>query len=235
MKDLLGKAMLDFYHGKDTGPLITETNISEADELPLPYLFRSYTEMPAIEQKALQVCKGHVLDAGCGAGSHSLYLQNKGFKVTAIDASEGASEVARLRGVAQVTPTSLLDFKGQQFDTVLLLMNGTGIFGSLDKVSVYLTHLKALLAPKGQVLIDSSDLRYMYDTSEEGGIWVPQDRYYGALDFTITYQGETSKSFPWLYLDERIFETAAIASGFSFEVLERGDNFDYLARLSVSE
>lgn len=233
MKDLLGKAMLDFYHGKDTEKLITETNISDADELPLPYLFRSYSEMPLIEQKALELCKGHVLDVGCGAGSHSLYLQKKNHDVTAIDISEGACEVARLRGVQNVIKTSILALKEPKFDTILILMNGTGVFGTLSETATYLKHLRSLLKPNGQILIDSSDLQYMYDTSKEGGIWVPQDRYYGELEFTLSYKGETSEPFPWLYLDERIFETAAIASGFIFEVMVQGENFDYLTKLSA--
>ena len=172
MKDILGKALLDYFHGNYTEDILTETNISDEDELPLPYLFRSFDEMPLIEQKALELCKGSVLDVGCGAGSHSLWLQNKGLQVTAIDTSKGAVEVSTLRGVENVTQISLLDYSEEKFDTILLLMNGTGIFETIDQVSNYLHHLKSLLQPNGQILIDSSDLKYMYDTSEEGGIWV---------------------------------------------------------------
>ena len=87
MKDLFGKAILDFQTNNSPEDLITETNISEADEMSVDYLFRSFNEMPKLEKKALQLCKGKVLDVGCGAGSHSLYLQKKGFQVTAIDIS----------------------------------------------------------------------------------------------------------------------------------------------------
>src|SRR5690554_6971619 len=84
-KDLFGKAMLDYVTGKQPGNLWTATNISEADEMDVVYLFRSFDEMPEIEQKALKLARGKVLDVGCGAGSHTLYLQEKGLDVLAID------------------------------------------------------------------------------------------------------------------------------------------------------
>ena len=87
MKDLFGEALLDYYNNNYTEDLITWTTISEEDKLPLSYLFRDFKAMPLIEQKALQLCTGQVLDIGCGAGNHSLYLQKKGINVTALDSS----------------------------------------------------------------------------------------------------------------------------------------------------
>ena len=90
MKDLFGQAILDYQTQNAPEDLVTETNISEADEMSVAYLFRTYQEMPKIEKKALKLAKGKILDVGCGAGSHSLYLQQKGFDVTAIDISPNA-------------------------------------------------------------------------------------------------------------------------------------------------
>jgi len=233
MQDILGSALLDYYHGNYTEDLLTETNISEEDVLPLPYFFRSFSEMPLIEQRALELSKGTILDVGCGAGSHALYLQNKGMEVTAIDTSEGAAEVTKLRGVSDVRNLDLLKLQNENFDTILLLMNGTGIFQKLEYIAVFLQHLKTLLTTNGQILIDSSDLKYMYDTGEEGGIWIPGDAYYGELEFITQYKGLKSEPFNWLYLDEHIFESACLASGLHFEVICRGENFDYLARISA--
>ena len=233
MKDILGKALLDYFHGNYSENVLTETNISEEDELPLPYFFRAYANMPEIEQKALQLSKGKVLDVGCGAGSHGLFLQEKGCEVTAIDVSKGAVEVSELRGLLDVRQIDILDLKEERFDTILLLMNGTGIFQKLELVPKFLQHLKSLLSLNGRILIDSSDLRYMYDGNDEGGIWIPADRYYGELEFTMSYKGERSDLFNWLYLDEKIFEEACMSNGLSFEVIARGENFDYLASLSV--
>lgn len=232
MTDLLGKALLDYHSGAYSEDIITATNISDQDELPLPYLFRSFSEMPKLEQRALKECRGKVLDVGCGAGSHSLWLQKKGVAVTALDISKGAIEVARARGVKSAVQADILDISQETFDTILLLMNGTGIFETVAKTAKYLQHLKSILNPNGQILIDTSDLQYMYDRNEDGSIWVPMEQYYGELKFTMSYKGETSPSFPWLYLDETLFQRLAETNGFSFEVLEKGENFDYLAKLT---
>lgn len=234
MTDLLGKALLDYHKGKYTEDLITSTNISEDDELPLPYLFRSFSEMPKLEQFALKKCRGTILDVGCGAGSHSLWLQEKGVQVKAIDISAGAIEVARARGIQKVEQTHILAISEEKFDTILLLMNGTGIFETVEKTNKYLQHLKSILNPNGQILIDSSDLQYMYDRNDDGSIWVPQERYYGELEFTMSYKGETTPTFPWLYLHEALCKQLAEANGLTFGILKRGENFDYLARLTAS-
>lgn len=230
--DIFGEAFLDYFSGNYTDDIFTETNISEEDIFPLPYSFRSYEEMPDQEKKALDLATGKVLDAGCGAGCHALYLQQKGLHVTAIDTSPGAVEVCRLQGLKNIVHTDLLSFKNQKFDTILLLMNGTGIFGNLKKTPGYLHHLRSLLNPNGQILIDSSDLRYMYDTDESGEILFPEDRYYGELEFTISYKNRKSKPFEWLYLDEKTFRNLSQENGFRFEVLYRGSNWEYLARLT---
>ena len=231
MKDIIGQALLDYHLGHYTEDLITQTDISFEDVLPLPYLFRSIEQMPAIEKLALDHCRGSVLDVGCGAGVHGLYLEQKGFRVTAIDTSPGAVSVARERGIKNVRRAELLDFSDGPFDTILLLMNGTGIFGTLDQAPEYLSHLRSLLHPDGQVIIDSSDLIYMYDRTEEGGVMVPADRYYGQLYFTISYKGQHSEPFPWLYLHMELLAQLARESGLGFELLAQGDNYDYLARL----
>ena len=231
MKDLFGKALLDYQNGNYTEDLITSTSISDEDELPLPYLFRSYKEMPKLEQKALQLAKGKVLDVGCGSGSHSLFLQSKGIDVKAIDISKGAIEVTKLRGVLNSELKDVLN-EADTFDTILLLMNGTGIFQELSQVSKYLKHLKSLLKPQGQILIDSSDITYMYE-DDDGGIWQNMNSdYYGELDYFLSYKGEDETPMKWLYLDFNTLLTACRAVGLQCELVIEGEHYDYLARLS---
>ncbi|WP_283635881.1 class I SAM-dependent methyltransferase [Aquaticitalea lipolytica] len=230
MKDLFGKALLDYQNGNYTEDLITSTSISDEDELPLPYLFRSYKEMPKLEQKALQLAKGKVLDVGCGSGSHSLFLQSKGIDVKAIDISKGAIEVTKLRGVLNSEIKDVLD-ETDTFNTILLLMNGTGIFQELSQVSKYLKHLKSLLKPQGQILIDSSDITYMYE-DDDGGVWQNMNSdYYGELDYFLSYKGEDETPMKWLYLDFNTLLTACKAVGLQCELVIEGEHYDYLARL----
>jgi len=235
MKDLFGKAIFDFYTNNSPEDIITETSISEEDEMSVEYLFRSYNEMPLIEQKALQLAKGKTLDVGCGAGSHALSLQNeRNLDVTAIDISEKAIETCLLRGIKNAKVENILDFEGEKFDTILLLMNGTGIFGKLKDCNKYLGKLKSLLNPGGQILIDSSDIIYMFDEDEDGGKWIPSENdYYGELVFNLSYKNEKEQPFNWLYLDYNTLQNAAIANGLNCELILEGEHYDYLAKLSI--
>jgi SAM-dependent methyltransferase len=232
MKDLFGKALLDFYNGNTSEDIITSTNISGEDVLPLDYLFRSYNEMPKIEQQALKLSKGKILDVGCGAGSHSLYLQEKELPVKAIDISKGAIEVCKKRGVINTELIALLDEK-ETFDTILLLMNGTGIFQTLQDLPKYLNHLKSLLNKNGRILIDSSDIKYMFE-DEDGGFWQDLNSgYYGELDYFLSYKDEKETPMKWLYLDFNTLSIACASVGLQCEKVMEGDHFDYLASVFV--
>ena len=234
MKDLFGKAILDFQTNNSPEDIVTETNICEADEMEVAYLFRSFDQMPKLEQEALQLSKGKILDIGCGAGSHSLHLQENNFDVTAIDISENAIKACQLRGLKNAKVQNLLDIEDEKFDTILLLMNGTGIFGTLNETSKYLQKLKSLLNPNGQILIDSSDIIYMFDEDDDGSYLVPANQYYGELTFTISYKNETETAFPWLYLDYNTLQNVAHANGFNCKLVLEGKHFDYLAKLTIS-
>jgi SAM-dependent methyltransferase len=190
--------------------------------------------MPLIEQRALTLAHGRTLDVGAGAGSHSLYLQNeRNLEVTAIDISPNAVQACRLRGVTKVYVQDIMTLENEKFDTILLLMNGTGIFGTLKKTPAFLQKLKSVLKPNGQILIDSSDIIYMFDADEEGAYEVPANGYYGELEFTVSYKEEKEDSFPWLYLDYNTLQNAAIDNGLQCELILEGDHYDYLARLTV--
>lgn len=228
----MGEAIWDYYHKNSPQDLLTETSISEIDELPVEYLFRTFGEMTEIEQKALQLSQGKVLDIGAGAGCHSLYLQNeKKLDVTALDISQKSIEVCKLQGIKNTICSDILELSGQRFDTILLLMNGTGIFQSLNKIDTYLQKLKTLLSPNGQILIDGTDIIYMFDKDEDGGVYIPADGYYGEVDYILHYKGEIELT-TWLYLDYPTLEKACIHNGFKIEKILQKE-YSYLARLSI--
>ena len=233
MKDLMGRAIWDYYYQENSEDLQTETSISEMDDLPVSYLFRDYQDMNALEKKALDLSFGKVLDVGSGAGSHSLYLQNeRKLEVTALDISPKSIEVCKARGVKNAICEDLLQFSEKDFDTILLLMNGTGIFQSLEHIDQYLQKLKSLVAENGQILIDSTDILYMYDQDEDGGVLVPATGYYGELDYYLHYKGESELPMKWLYLDFDTLENAAIANGFKIQKIEQLED-SYLAQLTL--
>ncbi|MGB8705564.1 MAG: class I SAM-dependent methyltransferase [Gillisia sp.] len=230
-KDVFGKAISAWYHKQDATPIEVHSPDFEDDTIPIDHLFRSYKEMPFLEKKALSLCKGSVLDIGCGAGSHSLFLQkNKNLQVTAIDISAGAIEISRKRGVENAMHIDFFELEKLKFNTLLLLMNGTGIIGKIENLDSFFQHAQKLLHPDGQILVDSSDLKYLFDEDEGTGI-DPSEPYYGQLEFSISYKGELSENFYWLYLSFEVLKSAATRNYFSCELVQEGEHYDYLARL----
>lgn len=230
--DIIGTALLDYQSGNYTENITTYSSIAGKDEMELSWLFRSFHEMPMIEQHALNLCRGKVLDLGCGSGSHTLYLQEKKLEVKAIDISKGAIKTCIERGVKNAKVQNILDIKNEYFDTILALMNGVGISGSLDGLTPFLKHLKTLLNKNGQILIDSSDVIYMYQ-SNDGGYNLPESKnYYGEVVFELTYKNKCSKPLHWLFAGFDILQKHAKEAGLQCKLIKKGYHFDYLARLS---
>ncbi|MCM8568057.1 class I SAM-dependent methyltransferase [Gramella jeungdoensis] len=226
-KDIFGKAIKAFFEENDETNIIVHSPDFEDDTIPVKYLFRDFDEMPPLEQKALELCRGKVLDVGCGAGSHSLYLQNlKDLKCTGIDTSTGAIEIAKKRGLKNAECKDFFELKNEKFDTILMLMNGSGIIGKLKNLKKFFEHSRSILQENGQILLDSSDLIYLFD--EE----LPeQEEYYGELKFQLSYKDSRSDFFDWLYLDPVLLEKEALKNKFSCKIIQKGRHFDYLAIL----
>ncbi|HET8855552.1 MAG TPA: class I SAM-dependent methyltransferase [Salinimicrobium sp.] len=234
-QDVFGQAVKDFYQKGKAEDIKVHSPDFDDDVIPVDYLFRSYSEMPFLEQKALELCSGKILDVGCGAGSHSLYLQNeKNLEVMGIDTSPGAIEVCKSRGIKNTKEISFYELTGEKFNSILLLMNGTGIIGKLNNLDNFFSHLRNLLNPEGQVLLDSSDLQYLFDRDEEQGIGIDAAKpYYGELQYRLSYKNFSSKKFDWLFLDYNSLNLACINNGFDCELLEEGEHYDYLAKLKL--
>lgn len=234
--DPMGQAIRDYFETGRAARLRVFSPQFEEDEMPVATLFRTERDMPPLERKALDLCRGRVLDVGAGAGCHSLALQGRGMDVTAIDISPLSVDVMRRRGVKAAWEADLFDeaFVGS-FDTVLMLMNGSGIIGRLERMPLFFRRMKQLLAPGGCVLMDSSDLCYIYE-DEDGGCDISLNgAYYGELDFQMQYRKVKGATFPWLYVDFGALAYHAQANGFRAEMLAEGEHYDYLARLSPCE
>ncbi|WP_167341769.1 class I SAM-dependent methyltransferase [Nonlabens sp. SY33080] len=236
-QDVLGTAIRNYYFQDDPTDIEVLSPTMEDDVLPVSYLFRSIDDMPKIERKALSLSSGSVLEVGCAAGCHTAVLLSRSLPVTAIDISAGAIDVVKNRfnfDHLMVMQQSVWDHKGT-YDTILMLMNGTGIMQSLNKLTDYLRRLKALLSENGQILIDSSDLKFLYEDDEDGGLWIPAGiDYYGEVSFQFKYKNLISDPFPWLYCDFKTLKEHAQKAGFSCIKVMDGDHYDYLAQLSIS-
>lgn len=233
--DVFGLCLQAYTAGDKKARLTVCTDIAETDYLPADYLFRPYDEMPELEKIALQKAKGKVLDIGACAGSHSLYLQQQGYDVTALDISECCCNVMRKRGIENVVCKDIFDYNAEKFDTIYLLMNGIGMAGKIDNLNNLFLHLKTLLNKGGQIIFDSSDLQYLY-LDDDGSINMPLgDKYYGELVYNVKFQKQQSGKFNWFFADPYSVEAIAQQSGFAMEFLCEGEHYDYLARLVVEE
>lgn len=248
-KDPMGAAILDFQKTGKVGKLRVLSSMFEEDEMPVKHLFRSYHDMPKLEKKALDLAKGKVLDVGAGAGCHSLALQKrmeqeqqKGSKaqnaitsIKTIDISPLSCEAMKLRGVKDVECINLFNPQlgnNDGFDTILLLMNGTGIAGKIANLPTLFHRLKSLLNPNGQILIDSSDLKYIYE-NEDGSFDIDLNGpYYGEVDYQMVYEKTEGEPFDWLYVDFPLLKSIAESCGLEGELIAEGEHYDYLARLS---
>lgn len=234
LMDIIGKAFSDYQAGNYSEDISTFSSLDEKDIISIPYLFRDYTSMSTLEQEALKQCHGKVLDIGCGAGSHSLYLQQKDFDITALDVSPGATEVCRQRGLQKVVQADIMNFSGNKFDTLLMLMNGIGIVGNIAGLHAFLKHAKSLMRPDGCILFDSCDIVYMFETEEGHYDLSGIKKYYGEVEFMLGYKGEKSDIFKWLFIDFDTLQAIAKKIGYHCALLFKGENNEYLAKLNLS-
>ena len=230
--DPMGAAIRDYQSKGKASRLRVLSSMFDEDEMPVAHLFRTFNQMPRLEQKALSMAKGRVLDIGAGAGCHALALQERGLEVKAIDISPLSCEVMKERGVKDVECVNLFNPQLQgKYDTLLLLMNGTGIAGKLNRLPMLLNRLKELLAEGGQILIDSSDLKYIYE-NEDGSMDIDLNApYYGEVDYQMQYKNVKGEPFDWLYTDPMLLASISKQCGLNCEIVEEGENYDFLARL----
>ena len=230
-KDPMGSAIADYHATGKAARLRVFSPMFDEDEIPVATLFRRFDEMPAIEQEALRTASGAILDVGAGAGCHSLALQAMEKRVTAIDISPLAVETMRERGVKKVIEQDFFTLEGR-YDTILMLMNGIGIVGTLRRLPDFFLQVDRLLAPGGQLLCDSSDICYIFE-DEDGIIDLTGiEGYYGELTYQMQYKSVKGEAFPWLFIDPETLREQALAHGFHCDIIARGEHYDYLARLT---
>lgn len=212
--DPIGQAILDYAQFKKPFDIIVSSDLCDDDIIPIEVLFRKEEDMPELELTALDLCRGHVLDIGAGAGVHALALQDRGHKVSAIDVSEGAVTYMSQNGIS----AQKIDFyklsDQTQYDTILSLMNGVGLAKNLANLPEFLKKIHDLLLPGGRFIADSTDVKYLYE-DEDGGYWLDlNSAYYGNFKFQMQYKKISGPEFEWLYVDYDTLHEHATTCGF---------------------
>lgn len=232
-RDPMGRAIADYHSTGKAAKLRVLSSMFYEDEIPVATLFRNLEQMPPLEQKMMSLAQGRVLDVGAGSGCHSLVLMERGLSVKAIDISELSVQVMRERGVDAALVNFFDETFVDKFDTILMAMNGIGIVGKVERLPEFFRSVKRLLAPGGQLLLDSSDLRYLFE-EEDGSFAVDLAAgYYGEVDFEMRYKGVKGASFDWLYIDFETLSLYANEAGLDCERCADGEHYDYLARLTA--
>jgi SAM-dependent methyltransferase len=227
-EDIQGQAIYDYWLNRKTRSLKVHNSYGVPEKMAVEVFFKSYEELSEVDKYALDICKGHILDVGAGAGKHALALKKLNKKVTALELSPLSAEVIRQRGVTEVVEQDIFNFSGSKFDTILMLMNGIGVAGSLEKLEVLMQHIKHLLYPDGQWIFDSSDISYLYRSGER-----PQKPYFGEIHYRFEYKKLKGRWFQWLYIDQDTLERYAEKAGWNLQVIYENDQDEYLARLTL--
>lgn len=227
-KDPLGTMLLDYFNGQKDAFVEVDSTSVEMWTMKGKTMFRDYSEMAELEQKALQLCRGRVLDVGAGSGCHTLYLQEKGREVDALDISPGCVQVMTKRKIKSVLHQNLFSLRAKEYDTLLMLMNGLGICGTLHGCNLFLQFVKTILAHGGQVFADSTDLRPLYDEEE---LNLSEEGYYGETEFIMQYGNIVSDPFNWIYVDFDMLARLVKFNGLRCEQIATSESGQYLARI----
>lgn len=229
-KDAYGKQLLAQYVGQTPTAEIIERD----DNLLLVgsaygLYFSEFEEWSDIERKAIERARGKILDIGCGAGRHSLYLQNKGFDVTGIDNSPGAIKVCKLRGLkrAIVRPIQEIDkFKENSFDTILMLGNNFGLFGDAETARKILEKMARITKPDARIIAGT---RNPYSTTDKDHLAYHRfnrrrGRMAGQLRIRVRYRKTVGEWFDYLMVSPAEMREILKNTGWEIkELLDDGD------------
>ncbi len=228
-EDAAGQVMWAYYHGRDVIEIWERDDgfFTATSTEPKRY-FLEYKDWAPHEKQAMKFVKGKVLDIGCGAGRHSLYLQNKGFDVLGIDSSPLAIKVCKLRGVKQAEVLTLEDatFKPGVFDTILMLGNNFSVFGTFNKARRLLKKLHQMTSKRALIIAET---RNPYKTDNQAYLDYyeankKKNRMSGQLRGRVRFEKFVSKWFDWLMVSKD--EMQEILNGTKWMVQEFIDSGD---------
>ena len=225
-EDRFGLALLDYFKGDYSGPLLLHNTYGPPEELPVDGYFYPPDELPEFDVFALSCCCGSVLDVGAAAGRHALALAEAGMEVTAMDISGYCCDIMIEKKISNVVQANIFQYSGASFDTVLMLMNGIGLVGDLDGYRLLLDRMQSIVKPGGRIIFDSSDISYLFPGKTK------QDKsYYGIMDYSYEYKSSQGAWFQWLYIDQLMAGRLALDIGWRTDIIYEDETDTYLAML----
>lgn len=228
--DAFGQHLLAQFHSKTPGAELIERDDNYIDTgSDAGLYFSEHQDWPAAEQKLLESVRGRVLDVGCGAGRHSLYLQDQGCEVTAIDSSPGAIEVCRLRGVRDARAMRIEDidrFGDESFDVILMLGNNFGLFGDAERAPRILAEMSRITSP-GACIIAGSRNPYATDSPDHldyHELNRGRGRMAGQIRMRVRYYRLVGEWFDYLLVSPE--EMRGILAGTVWQIEDLADSGD---------
>ena len=222
---IMGAALAAYRGGDRDAVLQMRTDVGGVEDVPVALFFRSPKEMGGVERWALDHASGRTLDLGAGPGAIAIPLAAKGVAVTAVEVVPEARDALRDGGISDVRAGGLETLaEDERFDTVLVLMNGTGLAGTLERLPSFLEELARLLASGGQLLVDSTDPRD-WDDQDDG-------RYPGDVHMQLGFRGAWGEPFPFVFVDPDTLAEAAASVGLRADFVAAEEDGRYLARLT---
>lgn len=229
-----GMALLDYFNGDISSKVIAYRDDGYKDELKIDSFLREPLDFLPLENIALDLCYGRILDIGAGAGPHSIFLQNKGLIVCAIDISPEACEVMKKRGVKNVRCVDALKFKAEPFDSIIILGRSITIVGTLKGLDFFLEDVHRLIKPSGQILLNSLDVRCTnipihiayQEANKKAG------RYIGEIKIQFEYKGNKGPFFKILHVDSDTLINHALKKSWRCKIIHEEKDGNYLAQLN---
>ena len=170
-----------------------------------------------IERRAMRFVRGRVLDVGCGGGRVCLQLQSRGLDVVGIDASPGAIECCRERGVhdARVLDIEGIDSRLGSFDTIVMLGQNFGLLGSLIRAQTLLSLLAKISTSRGRIVAETFDPHVSQEPRERRyrDQNVRRGRMPGQLRVRIRYRDRVTGWLDWLQVSPEELEGLLQSTG----------------------
>lgn len=234
LEDAFGQALYDCLQGLGECEVIIERDDGYIDaDIGVAKYFAESKDWEPYYREAMKHAKGRILDIGCGAGRHSLYLQDMGFEVVGIDISPKAIETCKIRGLkdARVISIGKISAELGKFDTILMLGNNFGLFGSYNGAKTLLKRFHTITNDHARIIAETNDI---YKTSNPFHLEYHEfnrkrNRMPGQVRLRARYQKYANPWFNYLMVSKPELEDIVNGTGWRIDHFIDSDSSCYIA------